>query len=69
MNPGNFSAFSQGSTYSYYYTTGQVSTGRIDANLAAGTYYLVFQNTNTNRITEDTVTITQSIVASGTPQG
>lgn len=66
MGPSDFSAFSSGSPYSYYYTTGKVSSGGINTNLNGGTYYLVFENTNL--ITESSTTITQSIIASGTPQ-
>jgi hypothetical protein len=64
MGPSDFLVFSSGSPSYYFYTTAKVSSGGINTILLAGTYYLVFDNTNP---TTESVTITQSITASGTP--
>lgn len=63
MNPAEYAAYSSsGSASSYLYTTGHVSSGTLNTNLAAGTYYLVFANTNL--ITSTSVDWTTGCVAS-----
>ena len=56
MTPSEFSSFSStGTASSYQFTTGSVSQGTVNTNIASGTYYIVFVNTNS--FTESSVTI------------
>jgi hypothetical protein len=53
-----------GTPSAYYWTSGTgVTTGNVDTNLPAGTYYFVWDNTNI--LTSTSVDITQSVVATG----
>ena len=62
MTPDEFSSFSSSSQVNQYlYTTGLVTSGFIDTNLPAGTYYLIFNNNNL--VETSSVDITQNIIA------
>ena len=67
MNYTSFTSSALGS--SFLYSSGNVTSGAIGVNhlTVANAYYLVFDNTNPT--TNSTVTITQAVVASGTPEG
>ena len=67
MNYTSFTSSALGS--SFVYSSGNVTSGAIGVNHlpVANAYYLVFDNTNPT--TNSTVTITQAVVASGTPEG
>ena len=62
MTPSEYaSLLPSGTASSYVYTSGSVSSGSINTNVGAGTYYLVFVNYNS--LTTDTVQITAAFVA------
>lgn len=68
LNYDNYSAFTAGSSFTSYYSASNVTSGTIDISNVpvANAYYLVFDNTSP---TNANVTITQALVASGTPKG
>lgn len=64
MTPAEFSNFSSsGTAGSYLYTTGNVVSAPINTNISSGTFYLIFQNSDS--FTTSSVTITQDIDATG----
>lgn len=62
MSPSEFSSYSTGASYTYYYTTGEVSSGSVNATMVSGSYYIVFANTNS--ASESSVTVFTAITAS-----
>lgn len=62
MTPSSYANFSSsGTASSYDWTSGDVSTGSMNVNLNAGTWYLVFDNPSA--FTTTSVDVTQAIVA------
>jgi hypothetical protein len=62
FDPTDYQAYSSsGSASSYEWTSGHVSSGRVNTNLGTGTWSLVFDNTNV--LTTSSVQVTSNIVA------
>ena len=53
FDQANFAAYENGQASQVYYNSGKVATGSIDLQLAAGTYYIVLDNTYSTISTKD----------------